>query len=89
MSAHQNTAHNSLWLGAHLVLLVHFLHVDEVLAIVGGGGGGEGILDPLQLGLGVEGKLVPLQRLIQPQPAIRHRRLQPLKPVTVATQGLP
>ena len=80
-----HTAHNSP--SAHLVFLVHLLHVNQIFAIVSGGGSREVIFDPLQLRLGIKSKLVPLQRLLQSLFALRYCWLQLVKPVTRAMQG--
>ena len=80
-----NTAHNSP--SVHLVFLVHLLHVNQIFAIVSGGGSREVIFDPLQLRLSIKSKLVPLQRLLQSLFALCYCWLQLVKPVTTAMQG--
>lgn len=69
------------------MFLVHLLHVNQIFAIVSGGGSREVIFDPLQLRLGVKSELVPLQRLLQSLFALRYCWLQLVKPVTMAMQG--
>lgn len=65
------------------MLLVQFLSVDQVLAVLGGSGSREIILDPLQLRVGVKVELMPLQGIMQLLLAIRHCWLHALKPVKV------
>ena len=60
----------------HLVAGVEVLGVDQVLADVGGRGGGYVLLDPVQFAVGVEDELVPPERVLQLAASVGNRVLQ-------------